>query len=89
MCGWQVPQSATQPRKTLLKWPRLTEDDKEEPEGHKHLDPDRPHPPETSTAVGKGRIVLESGLYRQREGILVHLSVLSGSASAPDSKVFS
>jgi hypothetical protein len=32
-----VPQSATQPRKTLLKWPRLTEDDEAEPDGRKRV----------------------------------------------------
>jgi hypothetical protein len=35
--------------------------DREEPEEGERLDPDRPHFPEASTTVGKGRVVLESG----------------------------
>jgi hypothetical protein len=35
--------------------------EREEPEEEERLDPDRPHLPEASTTVGKGRIVLESG----------------------------
>lgn len=35
--------------------------DTEEPEDEGRIDPDRPHFPEASTTVGKGRIVLESG----------------------------
>jgi len=60
--------SEPQPRKTLLKWPGLTRGDNEEPEEPKRLDPDRPHLPESSTAVGKGRIVLESGYTFSKKG---------------------
>ena len=35
--------------------------EREEPEEEEGLDPDRPHLPEASTTVGKGRIVLEFG----------------------------
>jgi hypothetical protein len=51
----------TSPRKSLLQWPGHQPGDSEEPEGRGHLDPDRPHLPEASTAVGTNRIVLESG----------------------------
>ena len=57
-----------QPRKTLLKWPGPTQDDNEEPNEPKRLDPDRPHLPESSTAVGKGTIVLESGYTFTKKG---------------------
>lgn len=42
--------------------------DREEPEGEGRLDPDRPHLPEASTTVGKGRIVLESGYTFSQKG---------------------
>jgi len=42
--------------------------DSEEPEERGHLDPDRPHLPEASTAVGKNRIVLESGYTFTQKG---------------------
>ena len=63
-----TPQSEPQPRKTLLKWPGLTQGNNEEPDEPKRLDPDRPHLPESSTAVGKGRIVLESGYTFTKKG---------------------
>jgi hypothetical protein len=57
----------TKPRKTLFEWPGHIRGDDEEPEGHR-LDPDRPHLPEASTAVGKGRIALESGYTFTQKG---------------------
>jgi len=56
--------------KTLLEWmfgrnPNTNE--KEDPE-EERLDPDRPHLPEASTTVGKGRIVLESGYTFTQKG---------------------
>ncbi len=63
-----TPQSEPQPRKTLLKWPGLTQGDNEESHEPKRLDPDRPHLPESSTTVGKGRIVLESGYTFTKKG---------------------
>jgi len=66
------PESAVDARrpKTLLEWmfggsPHT--DEKEEPE-EERLDPDRPHLPEASTTVGKGRIVLESGYTFTQKG---------------------
>src|SRR5712664_1842146 len=63
-----IPRIEPQPRKTLLKWPGLTPGDNEGPDEPKRLDPDRPHLPESSTAVGKGRIVLESGYTFSEKG---------------------
>src|SRR5437870_601148 len=63
-----TPQSEPQPRKTLLKWPGRTQGDNEESNEPQRLDPDRPHLPESSTAVGKGRIVLESGYTFTKKG---------------------
>ena len=63
-----TPQSEPPPRKALLKWPGLTQGDDEEPNEPRRLDPDRPHLPESSTAVGKGRIVLESGYTFTKKG---------------------
>ncbi len=63
-----TPQNEPPSRKTLLKWPGPTHDDHEEPDEPKRLDPDRPHLPESSTAVGKGRIVLESGYTFTKKG---------------------
>ena len=39
-----------------------------EPEGEGRIDPDRPHLPEASTTVGKGRVVLEAGYTFTRKG---------------------
>ncbi len=39
-----------------------------EKDGEDRIDPDRPHFPEASTAVGKGRVVLESGYTMTRTG---------------------
>jgi hypothetical protein len=62
------PDTGTKARKTLLEWPGHTRGDNEELEEHERLDPDRPHLPEASTAVGKGRIVLESGYTFTQKG---------------------
>jgi hypothetical protein len=42
--------------------------DREEPEDERRVDPDRPHFPEASTTVGKGRVVLESGYLFNEKG---------------------
>jgi len=42
--------------------------DTEEPEEERRIDPDRPHFPEASTTVGKGRVVLESGYTFTEKG---------------------
>ena len=42
--------------------------DTEEPEDERRIDPDRPHFPEASTTVGKGRVVLESGYTFNEKG---------------------
>jgi Putative MetA-pathway of phenol degradation len=62
------PAAEPKPRKTLLEWPGHPRSDDEEAEGYEHVDPDRPHLPEASTAVGKGRIVLESGYTFTQKG---------------------
>lgn len=61
-----IPQGKPEPRKALLKWPGLT--DNEEPDEPARLDPDRPHLPEASTTVGKDRVVLESGYTFNAKG---------------------
>ncbi len=53
-------QNARRP-KTLLGALLGSEAANDEPEDAKRLDPDRPHFPEASTTVGRGRVVLESG----------------------------
>jgi len=47
-----------------------TEKDKsrERSDGEEHLDADRPHFPEASTTVGKGRAILESGYTFTKKG---------------------
>jgi len=42
--------------------------EKDDPEEEERLDPDRPHFPEASTTVGKGRVVLESGYTFKEKG---------------------
>ena len=57
--------------KSLLEWMfgrNRHINEKEEPEEEERLDPDRPHLPEASTTVGKGRIVLESGYTFTQKG---------------------
>ena len=66
------PESAVDARrpKTLSEWMfgrSSHTNEKEEPE-EERLDPDRPHLPEASTTVGKGRIVLESGYTFTEKG---------------------
>jgi hypothetical protein len=53
-------QNARRPR-TLLGALLGSEAPNDEPEDARRIDPDRPHFPEASTTVGKGRVVLESG----------------------------
>jgi hypothetical protein len=53
-------QNARRPR-TLLGAILGREPATDEPEEATRIDPDRPHFPEASTTVGKGRVVLESG----------------------------
>lgn len=66
-----MPQSADAGPRTMLEsllgaeWAPHAEDDREE---HPRLDPDRPHLPEASTTVGKGRLVLESGYTFSEKG---------------------
>lgn len=56
------------PPKTILEAILGSETGKEEPEEAKRIDPDRPHFPEASTTVGKGRVVLESGYTFSEKG---------------------
>jgi Putative MetA-pathway of phenol degradation len=62
------PTTEKKPRKTLLTWPGGSEGNREESGEPKRLDPDRPHLPEASTTVGKGRVVLESGYTFNEKG---------------------
>jgi Putative MetA-pathway of phenol degradation len=58
------PTAEEEGAKTLLESIRRSkgrQQDREGPEQEGRLDPDRPHFPEASTTVGRGRVVLESG----------------------------
>ena len=59
-----------QPRTLLESLSGIEGDDRdrEEAEGEGRINPDRPHLPEASTTVGKGRIVLESGYTFNNKG---------------------
>jgi Putative MetA-pathway of phenol degradation len=48
----------------------LTERAEQDTEEEERVDPDRPHLPEASTTVGKGRVVLESGYTLTQKGSL-------------------
>ena len=67
-----TPQSADASPRTLLEsllgsdWAAHTDD--REAEEESRVDADRPHLPEASTTVGKGRLVLESGYTFSEKG---------------------
>jgi hypothetical protein len=71
-----APALEWQPRergsKTLFEWvlggQREEKPNKKATEEDDRVDPDRPHFPEASTAVGKGRVVLESGYTFTKNG---------------------
>jgi hypothetical protein len=65
------PVAADSGPKTLLEGILgSTEKDKgkEQSDGEEHLDADRPHFPEATTTVGKGRAILESGYTFTKKG---------------------
>lgn len=67
--GDNEPAARTKRYKTLLDAVLgSNEGEKEEPEEERRLDPDRPHFPEATTTVGKGRVVLESGYTFKQKG---------------------
>lgn len=62
--GNNAPATAQKSPKTLLEslfGRREEKKDTKEPEEEERINPDRPHFPEASTTVGKGRFALESG----------------------------
>jgi hypothetical protein len=69
--AWTEPVARGQSPKTLLEWVLGTAEsnkDKDKSGEEDRLDPDRPHFPEASTTVGKGRAVLESGYTFTKKG---------------------
>jgi hypothetical protein len=72
------PQAKKKGRNTLFR--SIFGRTEEEPGQSGRLDPDRPHLPEASTTVGKGRVVLESGYTFTEKGS-------SSSQSVPEALV--